>query len=225
MRGQADGFTIDFLPKLKECKSNENNYTFLHFIVNKYIESCGANDKPEDAKLPVPEPSDLQRASAINFDALDTELKTLETELKTCEGRVTVVIDTSSPEQLEPFREKMTKFLSQATDKMKEMRESFVHTKGKFNDTLAFFDFAPNKSGNDSQPALEFFSTWSEFCQDFKTIWRNEQQKILKESKKEAEKMIKQKRSLLQNLIVKKPRESGGLRDKIKKKRESMNKQ
>lgn len=38
MRGQADGFSLDILPGLKDVKSNDNNYTFLHFIVKKYIE-------------------------------------------------------------------------------------------------------------------------------------------------------------------------------------------
>lgn len=37
-RGQADGFGLEILPKLKDVKSKESNYTLLHFIVNKYIE-------------------------------------------------------------------------------------------------------------------------------------------------------------------------------------------
>jgi formin 2 len=38
VRGQADGFTLDILPKLKDVKSKDNSYTFLHFIVNKFIQ-------------------------------------------------------------------------------------------------------------------------------------------------------------------------------------------
>lgn len=36
-RGQADGFTLDILPKLRDVKSKDNAYTFLHFIVSTYI--------------------------------------------------------------------------------------------------------------------------------------------------------------------------------------------
>ena len=37
-RGQADGFGLEILPKLKDVKSKENSITLLHFIVMKYIE-------------------------------------------------------------------------------------------------------------------------------------------------------------------------------------------
>ena len=37
-RGQADGFGLEILPKLKDVKSKESNFTLLHFIVIKYIE-------------------------------------------------------------------------------------------------------------------------------------------------------------------------------------------
>jgi len=40
-RGQADGFSLDILPKLKDVKSKDNNFTLLHFIVTKYIEVWG----------------------------------------------------------------------------------------------------------------------------------------------------------------------------------------
>jgi hypothetical protein len=45
-RGQADGFTLDILPKLKDVKSNDNSYTFLHFIVSTYIKVniCGVQE-------------------------------------------------------------------------------------------------------------------------------------------------------------------------------------
>ena len=38
-RGQADGFGLEILPKLKDVKSKESNFTLLHFIVIKYIEA------------------------------------------------------------------------------------------------------------------------------------------------------------------------------------------
>lgn len=81
-------------------------------------------------------------------------------------------------------------------------------TFSRFTSTMIFFDFAPMKKDS---PVLEFFSLWAPFCNDFKLIWRNEQQRLLKEKMKEAEKIVKQKRSLLKNLIVKKPKESTGL--------------
>lgn len=37
-RGQADGFGLEILPKIKDVKSKDATYTLLHFVVNKYIE-------------------------------------------------------------------------------------------------------------------------------------------------------------------------------------------
>ncbi len=49
------------------------------------------------------------------------------------------------------------------------------------------------------------------FCGDFKTIWRNEQQRVLKERVKQAERVVKQKRGSLLGFITKKPKQTGGL--------------
>ena len=37
-RGQADGFGLEILPKLKDVKSSQGSITLLHFIVVKYIQ-------------------------------------------------------------------------------------------------------------------------------------------------------------------------------------------
>ena len=74
---------------------------------------------------------------------------------------------------------------------------------------MKYFDYTPKKKGGESGAPEEFFSMWSPFCRDFKEIWRNEQQKILKERVKEAEKVVRQKQSLKNNLMIKKPKVGG----------------
>ena len=37
-RGQADGFSLDILPKLKDVKSRDNASTLLHFVVSTYMQ-------------------------------------------------------------------------------------------------------------------------------------------------------------------------------------------
>lgn len=37
-RGQADGFAIDILPKLKDVKSKDNTLTLIFYIVKIYIQ-------------------------------------------------------------------------------------------------------------------------------------------------------------------------------------------
>lgn len=37
-RGQADGFAIDILPKIKDVKSKDNSLTLLYYVVKMYIQ-------------------------------------------------------------------------------------------------------------------------------------------------------------------------------------------
>jgi hypothetical protein len=37
-RGQADGFAIDILPKIKDVKSKDNTLTLIFYVVKVYIQ-------------------------------------------------------------------------------------------------------------------------------------------------------------------------------------------
>ena len=37
-RGQADGFELDILPKLKDVKCKDNSTNLMHYLVSVYIE-------------------------------------------------------------------------------------------------------------------------------------------------------------------------------------------
>jgi formin 2 len=41
-RGQADGFAIDILPKIKDVKSKDNTLTLLYYVVKTYIKVCAS---------------------------------------------------------------------------------------------------------------------------------------------------------------------------------------
>lgn len=225
-RGQADGFSLDILGKLRDVKSKDNNITLLHYIVRAYMREQGKKKgegqgvEGDDLKdelvlsLPVPEPSDVERASLINFDEVDGEVNKLKRELEACGVRVEKVMKAEGGKgdgeegDLKVFREKMTGFLEKAGSLVQELQETFQETEKTFQGTLTYFEFSPKKR---EQATGEFFGLWVQFCNDFKTIWRNEQQRVLKERVKMAEKMVKQKRGSLLGFITKKPKQQGGL--------------
>lgn len=79
-RGQADGFGLEILSKLKDVKSKDSKITLLHFIVQSYIKSVVPFSIT--IPLPVPEPGDIKRAAAVNFDDVKADLEKLRKKLQ-----------------------------------------------------------------------------------------------------------------------------------------------
>lgn len=82
MRGQADGFGLEILGKLKDVKSNVPGVTLLHYVVNVKLSQEKEHNFEEPLPLPVPEPADVEAASTIKFDDIAKELDRLDHELQ-----------------------------------------------------------------------------------------------------------------------------------------------
>ncbi len=81
-RGQADGFNIDILPKLKDVKGNDNAVNLLQYVVRFCIIKFDQKKGTSDAQLPVPEPSDVEKSAHINFEDQEFECERLKKELE-----------------------------------------------------------------------------------------------------------------------------------------------
>lgn len=82
MRGQADGFGLEILDKLKDVKSKAPGVTLLHYVARAKLAQEDRQSYEEPLPLPVPEPADVEAAASINFDDLTKELDKLEKELE-----------------------------------------------------------------------------------------------------------------------------------------------
>lgn len=81
-RGQADGFGLEILPKLKDVKSKDSKITLLHFIVKTYISQRRKEGVPlPEISLPVPEPGDVDRAITVDFDEVKQQINDLSKKL------------------------------------------------------------------------------------------------------------------------------------------------
>lgn len=80
-RGQADGFGLEILAKLKDVKSKDNQVTLLHFIVRTYMNQLEDPLAPE-LPLPIPEPGDINRSATVRFDDIHGQLERIKKKLQ-----------------------------------------------------------------------------------------------------------------------------------------------
>ena len=114
--------------------------TLLNYLVRYYVRNVDEDAGTDKSKLPLPEPSDINQASLVNFDELQEELKKAAESVKgipmvhhlifigfillwdailpfvlcrltACQGRVSRVIRASTPETVQPFKTTMMSFL------------------------------------------------------------------------------------------------------------------
>lgn len=178
-RGQADGFGLEILPKLKDVKSATNSsITLLHYVVQTYIQSnvpIGIVSFNEVRK-PLPEPSDLEQASIVVFDDISQDLKQLHDQIDTCQACASRVKGNHE----EPFKSHMKKVFKKITKEHQDQREHLKDCIQIFDEICQFFCW----KAKTQQPIREFFHCWIPFCRDFHSIFKNE---ILRRIKSELE--------------------------------------
>ncbi|XP_072032557.1 LOW QUALITY PROTEIN: uncharacterized protein [Amphiura filiformis] len=213
-RGQADGFGLEILPKLKDVKTADNSSSLLHYIVSYYVEKLDENAGTEMAQCPVPEPDKIGQAALLKFEDIEKELKRVKKDLRGCEGKVAKVLDKTEEDQLQPFKDNMENFLRQANQDFEDTQEKLQHSIQRFTGVVSFYCMKP-KSGDDMTPNY-FFNLWAPFCRDFKAIWKKEQHRLAKKRLKEATEKVKQKQEEKSSELLKKgAKKAGGLKAKL----------
>ncbi|XP_054568986.1 formin-2 isoform X1 [Eptesicus fuscus] len=211
-RGQADGFGLDILPKLKDVKSSDNSRSLLSYIVSYYLRNFDEDAGKEQCVFPLPEPQDLFQASQMKFEDFQKDLRKLKKDLKACEVEAGKVYQVSSEEHIQPFKENMERFIIQAKIDQEAEENSLTETHKWFLETTAYFFMKPKLGEKEVSPNV-FFSIWHEFSSDFKDFWKKENKLILQERVKEAEEVCRQKKG--KSLYKIKPRHDSGIKAKI----------
>lgn len=213
-RGQADGFGLEILPKLKDVKSKDSKYTLLHFVVNKYIEKYeGELAGTEKVELPVPDPYVVEKVSNFKFEDLESDMKEISKNLKVCENRAEKVLKKSDEEHLQPFKDRMSVFFIQAKKEVDTENKNLTECISQFGIITKYFQFTGR--GSEVTP-YDFFSLWAPFCHDFRNIYVLEQRKLVKQRMKAAEEKVKKVQE--ERNVATKTKEVGGLKSKLKDK-------
>ncbi|CAH2251230.1 Hypothetical predicted protein [Pelobates cultripes] len=211
-RGQADGFALDILPKLKDVKSNDNTRNLLSYIVSYYLRHFDENAGKEECVFTLPEPHDLFQVSQMKFDDFQKDLRKIKKDLLACETEAAKVYQKSLEEHLQPFRDNMEEFLVKAKVEHEYAETFLAEVHSRFLETAAYFCVKP-KLGEKEVSPHSFFSIWHEFSTDFKDCWKKENKVILQERLREAEEVYKQKKE--KSLIIVKPKHESGIKAKL----------
>ncbi|XP_018581599.2 formin-2 isoform X2 [Scleropages formosus] len=211
-RGQADGFAIDILPKLKDVKSSDNTRSLLSYVVSYYLRHFDEDAGKETCVYPLPEPQDLFQSSQMKFEDFQKDLRKLRKDLNACTTEAERVCGVSSEEHLQPFKDNMEAFLSQAKTDLEAQEMQLMETHKIFLDLTVFFSVKP-KMGEKEVSPLTFFSVWHEFSTDFKDMWKRENKLILQERLKVAEECFRQAKEKASYSV--KPKHASGIKAKL----------
>ncbi|KAG1952269.1 formin-1 isoform X2 [Pimephales promelas] len=214
-RGQADGFGLEILPKLKDVKSRDNHVSLVDYVVSYYLRNMDETAGTEKSVFPLPEPQDLFQAAQVKFEDLAKDLRKLKKELTECVKEVRQVCENSSDEHLQPFKDKMETFISTAQSEHACEDDRLRAAQDSFQDMVAFFGLKPKSGEKDVSPNYVFM-LWYEFCNDFKSSWTRENKRISSERLKEAQKTV-QKITAEKKVETKKINENS-LKERLRKK-------
>ncbi|XP_077352364.1 uncharacterized protein fmn2a [Festucalex cinctus] len=214
-RGQADGFTLDILPKLKDVKSSDNSQSLLSYVVAYYLRHFDENAGREACAYPLPEPHDLFQASQMKFEDFEKDLRKLRRDLTVCSRETEKVCKLSSEDNLQPFKDKMDAFVSQAKSELETQEKQLAETQTTFLELSTSFSVKPKPGEKEASPNT-LFGLWHEFSTDFKEQWKKHNKLMLKERLKMAEECFRKAKEKSSYVVT--PKHATGIKSKLSQK-------
>ncbi|XP_057276070.1 formin-1 isoform X4 [Pezoporus wallicus] len=215
-RGQADGFGLEILPKLKDVKSRDNGINLVDYVVIYYLRHCDKEAGTDKSIFPLPEPQDFFQASQVKFEDLIKDLRKLKRDLEASEKQMKLVCRESSEEHLQPFKGKLEEFFQKAKEERKKEESSLENAQKCFEEIVGYFGIKPKPGEKEITPNYVFM-VWYEFCSDFKTIWKRESKSISKERIKVAQQLVS-KLTAEKKVETKKINPTASLKERLRQK-------
>lgn len=202
-RGQADGFGLDVLNKLKDVKSKDRKITLLHFIIRTFISKRRQSGlKPKEIIYPVPDADDVKSASTVDFVVLNEQIELLSKQIEgnstnkkqfcyskyqlmtfDCDffftfseikQKIQIVIESSTEHNIQPFKDISEEFVQSAINQIDNQFQQLNECKVIFRETLDYFKHIPKTGTIDDCTPSQFFELWSNFSVDFRDLWKKE---------------------------------------------------
>jgi hypothetical protein len=116
---------FEFFEKIffeKWTTSRDNTVNLLLLVVRFCILKFDPKKGTAEAQMPIPEPSDVEKCVHMNFED-QAECNKLTAKLERITKATEKVVAESEPSYLEPFHEKMNKFLEEVTGNLKDLND------------------------------------------------------------------------------------------------------
>lgn len=176
--GQADGFHLDILPKLKDILAKNNKSNFLEYVLTTYCQKF--ENEPglqTNRTFRLPNAIVVRYASQISFDEMQKNLQGWKNELINTRNKIHSNLAISTSRQVEGFRNAVDYFLSAGMETMEEQKKFLYDTKDYCIKLLSYFSFEMNGQGSIQQ----FFLMWSQFLHECKHYWKISHQRLAEE--------------------------------------------
>uniref|UniRef100_A0A8C5QVT2 Formin 1 n=1 Tax=Leptobrachium leishanense TaxID=445787 RepID=A0A8C5QVT2_9ANUR len=219
-RGQADGFGLEILPKLKDVKSRDSGISFVDYVVRYYLRHFDKDGGTDKSVFPLPDPQDFFLASQMKFEDIDKDLRKLKKELEACEKKAAIVVKDSPECHLQPFKDRMAEFILNAKDEHETEENNLTKAKSSFDRTVEYFGSKP-KAGETEVSPNSFFVVWYEFCSDFKRVWKQESKGLSAERLRLAQETVN-KITAEKKVETKKVNPAASLKERLRQKEASV---
>ena len=189
-RGQADGFNLEIIGKLRDVKTQDNSSTLLHHVAEKIWQNTEAKLGEEPANE-IPGHETFKAAAELSFEEIDAEALMITKDLEQVRRKIEQVVRGIDDEALvQPFKDTMEEFTAGAKAAIDKLTGTTKGTKVKFEELVRFFSFKLKNKGATPTPG-DMFEIWAKFASDYSEAWTKIQRRHAKQ-RLEAARLAKQ---------------------------------
>ena len=189
-RGQADGFNLEIMGKLRDVKTQDNSSTLLHHVAEKIWQDTEAKPGEEPVNQ-IPGHETFKAAAELSFEEIDAEALMITRDLEQVRRKIEQVVRGIDDEALvQPFKDSMEEFVAGAKAAIDKLAGNTKETRAKFEELVRFFAFKLKKKGAAPTPG-DMFEIWAKFASDYMEAWTKIQRRHAKQ-RLEAARLAKQ---------------------------------
>ncbi|XP_033753811.1 uncharacterized protein LOC117337124 isoform X2 [Pecten maximus] len=175
--GQADGFGLEIMNRLKEVQDRDAKSNLLEFVLKLYCQCYEVEiELGCPTKFRLPEPSNMRHAAQVSFENINEALSNMKAEVRSTREKFLVMSTKDVMDPRDNLWATTENFMTCALEIILDEERLLQDTRSYFRRTTAYFLMDP-----DTITPQEFFQLWATFLHDCKYYWKLAHRKLGKE--------------------------------------------